>query len=38
MRIAGKEIGQDAAPFIIAGMSGNHNQSLEIIAVLAKGV
>ncbi|MGZ8221953.1 MAG: pseudaminic acid synthase [Methylobacter sp.] len=29
MYIAGKEIGQYTAPFIIAEMSGNHNQSLE---------
>lgn len=28
-RIADRLIGQDAAPFIIAEMSGNHNQSLE---------
>lgn len=27
--IAGREIGPDAAPFIIAEMSGNHNQSLD---------
>lgn len=29
MRIAEKEIGLHSAPFIIAEMSGNHNQSLE---------
>lgn len=28
-KIAGREIGKDFAPFIIAEMSGNHNQSLE---------
>lgn len=29
MRIANREIGVHAAPFVIAEMSGNHNQSLE---------
>ena len=29
MRIANKEIGRHASPFVIAEMSGNHNQSLE---------
>lgn len=29
MRIANRRIGQNAPPFIIAEMSGNHNQSLE---------
>lgn len=29
LRIANHEIGRDAPPFIIAEMSGNHNQSLE---------
>jgi pseudaminic acid synthase len=29
IRIAGREIGRTRAPFIIAEMSGNHNQSLE---------
>lgn len=29
MRIADKEIGQHCTPFVIAEMSGNHNQSLE---------
>lgn len=29
VRIAGREIARDRAPFIIAEMSGNHNQSLD---------
>jgi N-acetylneuraminate synthase len=29
LRIAGRAIGLDAAPFVIAEMSGNHNQSLS---------
>jgi pseudaminic acid synthase len=29
MKIGGRVIGQNAAPFVIAEMSGNHNQSLE---------
>lgn len=29
MQIAGKKIGRKASPFVIAEMSGNHNQSLE---------
>src|SRR5437764_9897512 len=29
MRIAAREIGQSSPPFIIAEMSGNHNQSLD---------
>ena len=28
-KIAGKPIGRDHPPFVIAEMSGNHNQSLE---------
>ncbi len=40
MYIADKEIGQHTAPFIIAEMSGNHNQSLEraleIVEAVAK--
>ena len=30
IQIAGKLIGQNHSPFIIAEMSGNHNQSLKI--------
>jgi len=29
MKIAGRKVGSGAAPFVIAEMSGNHNQSLE---------
>lgn len=29
MRIADKKIGRENPPFVIAEMSGNHNQSLE---------
>ena len=29
MRIANRSIGQETPPFIIAEMSGNHNQSFE---------
>lgn len=29
MEIAGRKIGRDAPPFVIAEMSGNHNQSLD---------
>jgi N-acetylneuraminate synthase len=29
MKIAGRQVGGGAAPFVIAEMSGNHNQSLE---------
>ncbi len=29
MRIDNRQLGQNIAPFIIAEMSGNHNQSLE---------
>jgi len=29
MKIAGRQIGQGAAPLVVAEMSGNHNQSLE---------
>lgn len=40
MRIADKEIGQHNLPFVIAEMSGNHNQSLEraleIVSAAAK--
>ncbi len=40
MKISGREIGSSSAPFIIAEMSGNHNQSLEraleIVEAVAK--
>lgn len=40
IKIAGRSIGRDSAPFIIAEMSGNHNQSLdralEIVEAAAK--
>lgn len=40
IRIAGKSIGRDCPPFVIAEMSGNHNQSLdralEIVEAAAK--
>lgn len=40
IKIAGRRIGKDEPPFIIAEMSGNHNQSLEraleIVAAAAK--
>jgi N-acetylneuraminate synthase len=40
MQIEGRKIGRDMAPFIIAEMSGNHNQSLEraleIVEAVAK--
>lgn len=29
IKIAGRDIGRNHPPFIIAEMSGNHNQSLE---------
>ena len=29
MRIGGRPVGRDSAPFVIAEMSGNHNQSLD---------
>ena len=29
MKFGGREIGAGSAPFVIAEMSGNHNQSLE---------
>ena len=39
-KIAGRQIGRNHAPFIIAEMSGNHNQSLdralEIVEAAAK--
>jgi pseudaminic acid synthase len=36
IKIAHREIGQNAAPFVIAEMSGNHNQSLErALAIVA---
>ena len=40
MKIANRKIGSDASPFVIAEMSGNHNQSLdralEIVGAAAK--
>jgi len=40
MRIADKEIGRHVLPFVIAEMSGNHNQplehALEIVEAAAK--
>ena len=40
MKIAGRPVGNDCPPFIIAEMSGNHNQSLdralEIVEAAAK--
>ena len=35
MRIADKEIGRHVLPFVIAEMSGNHNQPLEIVEAVS---
>ena len=36
MKIASREIGENCAPFIIAEMSGNHNQSIERAKTIIK--
>jgi N-acetylneuraminate synthase len=36
MRISSRPIGSDAQPFIIAEMSGNHNQSMERALAIVK--